>query len=76
MVSDPSSTMTSQFAVKALEDRGLLQALVRALTSPVPHGQDGELDGDPDFQEKLVRQVVGSSYTCRSFLTASCLGRF
>jgi len=58
MVSDPSSTMTSQFAVKALEDRGLLQALVRALTSPVPYGQDGELDGDPDFQEKLVRTLL------------------
>jgi hypothetical protein len=47
--------MTSQFAVKALEDRGLLQALVRALAYPVPHGKDGELDGDPDFEEQVVR---------------------
>ncbi|KAF9780652.1 nucleotide exchange factors-like protein [Thelephora terrestris] len=50
MVSDPSSTRSSQFAVKALEDRGLLQALVSSLTSPVPHG---ELDGDPDFEEQV-----------------------
>ena len=55
MVSDPSSTVTSQLAVKALEDRGILQALFRALTSPVPYGPDGELDGDADFEEKIVR---------------------
>ncbi|KAF9784498.1 nucleotide exchange factors-like protein [Thelephora terrestris] len=68
MVSDPSSTMTSQFAVKALEDRGLLQALVRALASPVPYGQDGELDGDPDFEEQVVRTLL-------AYLTARA-GRF
>lgn len=55
MVSDPSSTMTSQFAVEALEKRGLLQALVRALTAPVPYGQDGESESDADFEEKVVR---------------------
>lgn len=58
MISDPSSTMTSQFAMKAMEDRGLLQALVRALTSPVPYGPDGELDGDPDFEEKILRTLL------------------
>jgi len=55
MVSDPSSTMTSQFAVKALEERGLLHALIRALTAPVPYGQDGELEGDADFEENILR---------------------
>lgn len=55
MVSDPSSTTTSQFALEALEERGLLQALVRALTVPVPYGQDGESEGDADFEEKVVR---------------------
>ena len=55
MVSDPSSTRSSQFAVKALEDRGLLQALVSSLTSPVPHG---ELDGDPDFEEQVCSVSV------------------
>jgi len=47
--------MTSQFAVKALEERGLLQALVRALIAPVPYGQDGESEGDEDFEEKIVQ---------------------
>ena len=55
MISDPSSTVTSQYTLRALEERGLLQALVRALASPVPYGQDGELDGDPDFEEKIAR---------------------
>lgn len=55
MVSNPSSTVTSQFAVEALEERGLLQALVRALIAPVPYGQDGESEGDADFEEKVVR---------------------
>ena len=55
MVSDPSSTLTSQFAVKALEERGLLRALIRALIAPVPYGRDGESEGDADFEENVVR---------------------
>jgi hsp70-interacting protein len=55
MVSDPSSTATSRFAVKALEEHGLLHALVRALIAPVPYGRDGESEGDADFEEKIVR---------------------
>ena len=55
MISDPSSTMTSEFARKALEERGLLRALVRALNAPVPHGPDGESEGDAEFEEKVVR---------------------
>jgi len=58
MVSDPSSTMTSEFAVEALEERGLLQALVRALIVPVPYGQDGESEGDADFEEKVVGTLL------------------
>ena len=55
MVSDPSSTVTSQLARKALEEHGLLRALVRALTAPVPYGRDGESEGDTDFEENVVR---------------------
>lgn len=68
MISDPSSTVTSQYTLKALEEHGLLQTLVKALTSPVPYGQDGELDGDPDFEEKIVRTLL-------TYLTARA-GRF
>ena len=54
MISDPSSTMTSKSAVEALENRGILRALVRALTTPVPYGEDGESEVDADFEEKVV----------------------
>lgn len=40
-----------------MEERGLLRALVKALTSPVPYGQDGESEGDAEFEENIVRQV-------------------
>jgi len=55
MLRDPSSISTSGITVKALEERGLLTALVGAVTSPVPHGKDGENEGDVDFEEKVVR---------------------
>lgn len=58
MVSDPSSTVTSELVVKALEDRGLLQALVKALVAPIPYGQDGELEGDADFEENIARTLL------------------
>jgi hypothetical protein len=69
MISDPSSTMTSQFAAEALEDRGLLRALVRTLTAPVPYGQDGESEGDADLEEKVVRWVFEQFYPPCSTLT-------
>jgi len=55
MLRDPSSMSTSGITLKALEDHGLLRALLNALTSPVPHGKDGESEGDPDFEEKVVQ---------------------
>jgi len=67
MISDPTSTMTSQLAVKALEECGLLHTLIRALTTPIPYGQDGESEGDADFEEKTVRWVFGPYDSCRSF---------
>lgn len=54
VASNPSSMMTSRFAVKALEDRGLLQALFNTLTSPVPC-QNGDSKGDADLEERFVR---------------------
>jgi hypothetical protein len=69
MVSNPSSTMTSQFAAEALEDRGLLRALVRTLIAPVPYGQDGESEGDADLEEKVVRWVFEQFYPRCSTLT-------
>ena len=55
MLSDPSSISTSPATLKALEEHGILQSLVSAVTAPVPHGPDGEREGDADFDEKVVR---------------------
>ena len=55
MQADPSSISTSPAALKALEEHGILQSLVSAVTSPVPHGPDGESEGDADFDEKVIR---------------------
>lgn len=67
MISDPSSTTTSQFTVKALEDHGLLRALVKALTAP--YHKDGGSEGDVDFEENVVRRVFGLYCPCPSSLT-------
>jgi len=68
MQSDPSSFSTSPLALKALEDQGLLAALVSAMTSPTPHGSDGESEGDADFNEKIMRSL-------HTYVT-SCGGQF
>ena len=55
MQADPASTSTSPAALKALEEHGILQSLVSAVTTPVPYGPDGEGEGDADFDEKVIR---------------------
>ncbi|KAI8990373.1 nucleotide exchange factor Fes1-domain-containing protein [Trametes punicea] len=57
MVSDPSSASTSGPTLHALEHDGLLSSLVGALAAPVPHGADGEREGDADFEEKVLRSL-------------------
>ena len=54
MIADPSSASTSEFTIDALENHGLLQALIDSLISPVPHGPDGEAEGDPEFEDKVI----------------------
>jgi len=54
MIADPSSASTSELTIDALENHGLLQVLISALTSPVPHGSDGETEGDGEFEDKII----------------------
>ncbi|KZT00287.1 nucleotide exchange factors-like protein [Laetiporus sulphureus 93-53] len=68
MQSDPSSFATSAAALKALDEHGLLQALISAMASPTPHGPDGETEGDADFDEKVIRSL-------HTYVT-SCNGKF
>ncbi|KAG6872328.1 hypothetical protein C0995_010749 [Termitomyces sp. Mi166 len=55
-VSNPNRTSTSALTASALQTHGVLMTLVRALTSPLPHGEDGDV-AEPDvaFEEMGVR---------------------
>ncbi|KAG1732659.1 armadillo-type protein [Suillus paluster] len=61
MLSNPSSISTSSITLDVLqndstsEGSSLLDALVSALTEPVPFGPDGEKDKDEEFQENIIR---------------------
>ena len=55
MLADPRSTETSPATMKALQEQGLLSALISALTAPVPHGADGETERDVTLEEQIVR---------------------
>ena len=55
MLSDPRSTGTSAVTLQALREQGLLGTLISALTSPTPHGADGESERDVDLEEKIIR---------------------
>jgi len=49
------STETSAITSEALQRHGILDVAVKALVSPIPHGQDGDQEGDVDYEEKAVR---------------------
>ena len=49
------STDTASAAISALQNRGIAKDLVQCLVNPLPHGEDGDLEGDVDLEEKLVR---------------------
>ena len=49
------STATADVTSRALRDHGIISKLVQSLVNPVPHGQDGDVEGDEDFDEKLLR---------------------
>ncbi|OSD00060.1 hypothetical protein PYCCODRAFT_730518 [Trametes coccinea BRFM310] len=57
LLSDPASASTAGATLHALEQHGLLSSLVGALAAPVPHGPDGEREGDADFEEKVLRSL-------------------
>lgn len=65
MLSDPSSFSTSPPTVQALEQNGLLSTLVSSLATPVPHGPNGESEGDADFEEKVLRALHTYTVGCQ-----------
>ena len=57
MLAEPSSFSTSELTRNALEQSGLLKALIDALVAPLPHGPDGDSEGDPELEEKIIKYV-------------------
>ncbi|KAF9458688.1 nucleotide exchange factor Fes1-domain-containing protein [Collybia nuda] len=53
---NPTRTSTSEITLDAVRDHGVVDAVISALTNPVPYGEDGDiLDPDVDFEEKGIR---------------------
>jgi hsp70-interacting protein len=53
---DPSRTSTSELTLSAFRQYHLQEAIISALTNPLPYGDDGEhTEADLDFEEKGVR---------------------
>ncbi|CAL1698181.1 unnamed protein product [Somion occarium] len=54
MSADLGFFSTSADTRKALEEKGILKTLIDGIVSPVPHGPDGETEGDLDFEQKVI----------------------
>ena len=55
-IKDPSRSNTSELTLAAFRDCSLLEAVISALTDPVPYGEDGDIqEADPTFEEQAVR---------------------
>ncbi|TFK48222.1 nucleotide exchange factors-like protein [Heliocybe sulcata] len=73
--SDPSAMDTSSPTLSALRQKGILTTLINGLTSPVPHGEDGENEGDMDYEEKVVRLLETYVSACRGGFEGAEKGR-
>ncbi|KAJ7271099.1 armadillo-type protein [Mycena rebaudengoi] len=71
-LADPSRSETSVATLTALREQGILDAVVAGLTSPVPTGNDGDVDGsDPDFEEKGLALLHTYAVPCNGKFTAA-----
>ncbi|THH28769.1 hypothetical protein EUX98_g5422 [Antrodiella citrinella] len=70
MLSDPASFSTSELTQRALRERGLLSTLIQSLVSPLPYGPDGESEGDPDFEEKIMSVIHTYVLSCHGQIPA------
>ncbi|KAF8797550.1 Fes1-domain-containing protein [Phlegmacium glaucopus] len=67
---DPSRTSTSELTLNAFREHHLLEAIITAVTSPLPYGDDGEhTEADVDFEEKALRVLYICAVSCRGPLS-------
>lgn len=57
------SVDTAPIVLSALERRGIVNDLVQCLVNPLPHGADGDEEGDADLEEKLIRYLKSRQTT-------------
>ena len=46
---------TSALTSEAIQKHGIVDVVVKSLVTPTPHGEDGDQEGDVDYEEKAVR---------------------
>ncbi|GLB44506.1 putative nucleotide exchange factor Fes1 [Lyophyllum shimeji] len=64
-IHDPSRADTSPPTRRALREKGVLAAVVSALTTPVPSGEDGDVvEVDATFEETCVRLLHTYTVLC------------
>ncbi|KAH8114825.1 nucleotide exchange factors-like protein [Phellopilus nigrolimitatus] len=56
------STATAEITSAALQEHGITADLVQGLVNPIPHGKDGDEEGDADLEEKLVRYLYFATF--------------
>lgn len=68
---NPSRSDTSRIALEAFGRYDIVDAIVLAVTSPLPYGEDGENDKpDADFEEKAVQLLYTYGVSCQGSFTA------
>ncbi|KAF8900179.1 armadillo-type protein [Gymnopilus junonius] len=67
---DPSRSNTSPLALQALQEHGILDAVISTITIPLPHGDDGEnTEADDDFEEKAIHLLYTYVVTLKGELS-------
>jgi hypothetical protein len=69
---NPSRSDTSTLTLAAFRSHSVLDAIISAVISPLPYGEDGEnTEADIDFEEKAIQLLLTYSITCQGELSKS-----
>ncbi|KAG7092122.1 hypothetical protein E1B28_008496 [Marasmius oreades] len=69
-LTNPDRKATSPIAIKALEKYGIVSTVIEGLISPVPRGEDGDIEeADVNFEEKGVGLLRTYAVSCNGHLS-------